>query len=399
MVIARYVLGSSELKNLTVFVRANGNAPLLLPLLFATFLAKNGFVYRQRRDQHGGVNFEPVYVRDNTAQNYLSCLHLFLDTLEAYAASSPDTQPLTPSSDNFGLVDQSLLATYLNEYLPQHCGTFRTLQLHRAALQAFFDWLAFFDLRDAVQLALRRDAADLLAEPSKSKEGVVQYVSRDFRRLLMLACRNMRDRLIIRCGFELGLRASENLALVLPDQKIGTAKKPGLLKLFSLAGSDNESGAFEYWLNGRHCKGGKSRPIMIPASLLRDMANYFDTERRGFLSSTGSNCPHLFINYGRSSKVPISRQLPTDIFRALRSEIPHMDQGLTYQDLRHTFATELYAMVTADNTVSDNGRALTLVQDCLGHSSPNSTRIYVHLFEKMQVIESSDRLLPTVHEN
>lgn len=390
VVLDRYELGSAPLNELTVFVRVADGVPLLLPLLFSAFLSKNGFLYREQRNQEANRTFIPSFVRRNTIQNYLSCLHLFLDTLEDFAASSSLSRTLTPSGDNLQLVDQALLATYLNEFLPRHCGSFKTLKVHQAALQAFFDWLTYFGFREGLEVPLRRSAQDRLGKPLKSKDGVIQYVSREFRRQLLLECRNKRDRLVLRTGYELGLRASENLGLVLFDQRIGRSKKPGLKKLFSKLEESDDLAVFEYWLHGRHCKGGKSRPITISSDLLRDMKDYFETERRQALRCRGDDSNHLFVNYGRQSRVPISPQFPTNLFRSARSRVPHMDQGLSYQDLRHTFATELFASLVTSSSVADASRALTIVQDALGHSSSRSTEIYVHLFEKMLAVEELD---------
>ena len=391
IVIPRYVLYGAELQNLTVFVRSATGAPLLLPLLFSAFLAKNGFIYREQRGRRKSPTFEPSFLSDSSVQNYLSCLHLFLDTLEEFSATSLDRRALTASGDNVQLVSQSLVSTYLNEFLPQHCGSPRTLTLHRAALQAFFDWLSYFGFVDGIKIPLRRASFDRLSKPAKSKEGVVQYISREFRRQLLCACKNKRDRLILRAGFEVGLRAGENHALILPDQRIGSSKKPGLLSLFESLDKADSGAALQYWLHGKYCKSGKSRPVTLSDSLLRSMREYYTTERRKALASSREDSPHLFVSYSRNGDLGMSRQFPTTLFRSLRSRVPQLDPRLSYHDLRHTFATELYASLVTNSVNSDKSRALTIVQDCLGHASSSSTEMYVHLFESMQAIENSDR--------
>ena len=386
-----YRLGDTTVKGLTVFVRTETKAPLLLPLLFAAFVAKNGFTYRQRRSRHKGNTLEPSYLRPYTVRNYLSCLNLFLDALEGFSVQCKHSGPHMPSGDNLHLVDERFLALYMSEYLPQYCGTFRTLQQHQAAIQAFFDWLTFFGFHVGARVPLRRDAQERLVRPTKSKEGVIQYISKVSRKLLLRECRFKRDRLVLRAGFELGLRASENLALVLPDQMIKGKRKPGLLTLFSRARQQGFDQPLDFWLDGRYCKYGKSRQILIPPALLEDFADYYDTERAEACASRKTSTKHLFINYGKLDRLEISPQFPTDLFRSVRRTAPFLDAGLSYHDLRHTFATELYSSLIEDDRGFGQNRALAIVQDRLGHASPSSTTRYVHLFEKMQLIESADR--------
>ncbi len=373
-----YQLGSDTLDRLVVFVDSRSGKPLLLPLLYSAFLARNGYIF-----SHEGSR--PSYLSETAIDNYLSCLHLFLDTLDEYAEESNEKTPF--STANLHLVTQEYLSTYFNEYLPPRFGSFRTLELHHAAIQAFFDWLAYFDFTPRISATLRRSAANKLGDSATDKSTVIQYVTRDFRRKLLLSCRNQRDRLIIRTGFELGLRASENLALVLQEQTIAGKRKPGLLSLFDAIEPSPTSTYYEFWLNGIYCKNGRSRAVAISAELLLALKSYFLGERAKRLASLGRNSDHLFVNYGRQRRVEISQQFPTDLFRRLRKKIPFLDQGLTYHDLRHTFGTELYGRLVSDMHGHSETRALTIVQDSLGHASPASTKIYVHLYEKMQFYE------------
>lgn len=377
--VTSYRLGSDTLDRLDVFVDARSGRPLLLPLLYSAFLSRNGYVYSHDDSR-------PSYLSERTIDNYLSCLHLFLETLDGYATNSKES--VTCSSAQLHLVDQEYVSTYLNEYLPPKFGSFRTLELHHAAIQAFFDWLTHFGFTSPVSASLRRNAATKLGDSTTDKSTVIQYIPRDFRRELLLSCRNHRDRLIIRAGYELGLRTSENVAFVLKDQNIAGRRKPGLLSLFNTLESSNRSDYYEYWLSGKYCKGSKSRAIAIPADFLFAMKSYLEGERAERLAQLRKKSDHLFVNYGRQSRIAISPQFPTDLFKRLRQEIPHLDQGLTYHDLRHTFGTELYSRLVSDMHGHSETRALTIVQDSLGHASPASTRIYVHLFEQMQMYEA-----------
>ena len=383
-------IGGRQLTELPVLVDATTGTPLFLPLLFTTFLVRNGFVFRQRRSRYSEGYLEKAYLTESTIQNYISALHLFLESLQEYSAGQDNNQT-TPSANQLNLVDQRFVSVYLNEYLPPMFGSFKTLNQHRASIQSFFDWLSQFGLSDGLTATLRNDVRVVLGNSKKDKSSVVQYISREHRQELLRNCKTERDRLILRTGFELGLRTSENLGLVIEKQRIQGILKPGLGQLFEQLRNNSTTPAFEYWLNGRYCKGGRSRPLQIPRRLLTAMSTYFDGERKRMTKILGKSSDHLFINYSRIAKAEISNQFATDLFRSLRSNVENLDRSLSYHDLRHTFGTELYAsLVGPEGHGRSEQRALTIVQDRLGHSDPRSTLIYVHLFEQMQLAEGID---------
>lgn len=383
-------IGGRRIDELPVFTDAATGRPFLLPLLFTTFVVRNGFVFRQRTSRYSDPHFEESYLTKKTMENYFSALHLFLESLQDYSASYSD-QRSRANADQLHLVDQRFISIYLNEYLPPRFGSVKTLRLHQASIQSFFDWLSRFGFVEGLEATLRNDVHDRLGTSRKDKSSVVQYIPRNLRQELLQHCRTERDRLILRAGYELGLRAAENRGLILEDQHIRSTRKPGLIQLFNKSVENPDATAFEYWLNGRYCKGGKSRPILIPRRLLNAMRVFFEGERKSALEKRTASSDHLFVNYSRNAKVEISEQYPTDLFRSLRGEVQNLDPKLSYHDLRHTFGTELFAsLVGPEGSGRSEQRALAIVQDRLGHSSAQSTLVYVHLFAQMQLAERPD---------
>ena len=378
-----------KLPALSVFFTADHEL-LVLPLLYAHHLARHGFVYEEIiKNGNPTGRYYHNYLSDRSILNYISHLHGFLDAIEEYSFELK--KPNLPSATNLHLVNNKLVNRYLNHYLPPKMGSFASLEAHRTGLQAFFNYLKRFGFHDGLNVTLSKSARDRLGDRSyKNKEGVVQYISREFRRLLLRECSTDRDRLILRVAFEMGLRASETRCLVLVDQIVARHSHKGLLALFEELADLNKK-SFEFWLNGSlGTKGAKSRRAVISRDLLESIKRYYDNERFNINSLRGfEDCNHLFVSY--SDGKPLSPRYPTKLFAKLRNKIEHLDKYLSYHDLRHTFATELYAtLIENKHGVRSQERALTIVADRLGHSYVSSTEKYVHLFEHMKAIEESD---------
>lgn len=106
---------------------------------------------------------------------------------------------------------------------------------------------------------------------------------------------------------------------------------------------------------------------------------------------------HLLINTkGKNKGHCISARLPSDVFSEYAKKLKGLPSKISYHDLRHTFATELYH----DELLDDNGSetrsesaALIVVAERLGHSMgkdgyPSSVTIrYIRLRSIMQVAE------------
>jgi len=156
-----------------------------------------------------------------------------------------------------------------------------TLEQAKRALTSYRLFLSNLRIGDIPTLTLNRDVLANL-NSSKIVHSASDYVSREERNIIMQACRNERDRLIIRCGYQLGLRTSENRALCLHDQKIKGFTKPGLLSLFKQLDSSQQE-TFVYTLNGIYTKYKKSRDIYIPRALLEAFRSYYENERKQFI--------------------------------------------------------------------------------------------------------------------
>ncbi|MCC7362794.1 MAG: tyrosine recombinase XerC [Dehalococcoidia bacterium] len=127
-------------------------------------------------------------------------------------------------------------------------------------------------------------------------------------------------------------------------------------------------------------KGAKERVVLFGSPAMEALEAYL-RDGRGKLSQGPE--PALFLN--RSGGRLTARSVQTMIKRcALAAGIaedvhPHL--------LRHSFATHLL----------DGGADLRIVQDLLGHSSPNTTQIYTHV-SRTQLAKISDQAWQAIAE-
>ena len=150
--------------------------------------------------------------------------------------------------------------------------------------------------------------------------------------------RGLRDRAIVLCLLDLGLRAQEVANLQLSD-----------LNLSGLS------------LRVPAVKGGRERVMPLPSHVAAGLGAYVARCRSAYPG------PHLFLRHRSFAGQPFSlsglRQAMRRAFR--RCGFPHHWTG-THR-LRHTFATRLYVQGTAPKKIAD----------LLGHRDLTSTNSYV----------------------
>ncbi len=368
---------------------------LLLPLLFALNVARTGSVINWKRIQKGRrqdsvEEMEWCFVTPNTVRTYMSCLFSFLIYLNRNADKSG-----WPSSHETFRCDDSFVNSYLNDALPLTAKSTASLNVARASLTAYFNFLEYLEIRPRLRLTIYRKTKQLVAYRD-DRPRKVSYVSREQRSALLRMCRSQCERLILRTGYELGLRSAENLGLRLSGDT-------GLIEIFDQLDSSRfkDVQRFSYHLNGRFSKRGRSRWLYIDRSMLRDMRDYYLGERKRVLWKSGqpeSDC--LFLTASKSSPGrPISARHASNLFAKRKLETPSIGPSSSYHDLRHTFATELYHAELASKPgreTRSESAALLVVSERLGHSpgrdgySSSTTTRYIRLRDTMHYVEGLD---------
>lgn len=141
----------------------------------------------------------------------------------------------------------------------------------------------------------------------------------------------------------------------------------GGLRISELAALDAGQLDRDDWSAIVHGKGSKERLVLFGEPAMRAVEAYLANGRP--VLATGPE-PALFLNrFGRRLSVRAMQSLVKH--HALAAGIP---EDVHPHLLRHSFATHLL----------DGGADLRIVQDLLGHSSPNTTQIYTHVSRTRQ---------------
>jgi site-specific recombinase XerD len=118
-------------------------------------------------------------------------------------------------------------------------------------------------------------------------------------------------------------------------------------------------------LHVRHGKGGKDRYVPLPVRTLQLLREYWRTHRNPVWMFPSEGKDH--IELGKSTE-PMHKSSVQDAFRAALKETK-INKAASVHTLRHSWATHLL----------EAGVNLRLIQEYLGHNSPETTSIYTHL--------------------
>jgi integrase len=128
-------------------------------------------------------------------------------------------------------------------------------------------------------------------------------------------------------------------------------------------------------------KGNRARTIYVPAPLMMTLYDYTlfgeGVKRMKHAIMRQEDTSKLFLNY--LGKTYSDNSLNSLLNKLYKNR--HIDFMVTPHMLRHTYATiELYA----ESMHKDLAQALSWVRDRLGHSSIQTTMIYIHCIEQME---------------
>lgn len=366
------------------------SSPPILPLMFSTHLSRHGVVYEAREvaDESSRRRISSLMERevsDATIRSYIYSLAKFLSYLEECQVHHQ-----TPGMHESSACSARFVNHYLNHILANELDSSQSLNTHRSALIAYYNWLTYMEISPRLELKIDRRTRQFMAEKNK-KQNYIQYVSRYQRNELLNACETLAEKLMMRMGFEVGLRTSELMGLRLSGEK-------GLLTLIGQLDDNDFShvNQFRYWLHGRYTKGSKSRWIYFDRFLLQDMKRYLETERQWVIDQTGSNDDSFFLRTDqRFIGTGIGKEQGSRVFTK-RARSAGLNPLLHFHDLRHTFATELFHAELAGpdgRETRSESAALIVVAQRLGHSigrdgqPPRVTTVYIRMQLEMLQVE------------
>lgn len=179
-----------------------------------------------------------------------------------------------------------------------------------------------------------------------------EQVSELFAGIDRTTCLGMRDYAVYALMYQLGLRVGELHRLNLTDVDLQSRK-------LNVIG-----------------KGRRRRELALNAQAFQILSEWLAVRRR-FKSSDDS--PALFLS--KKGKRLAIRTMEDNFVKLLKRVKFNVPFKITCHTLRHTFASHL----------NDNGEDILVIQSLLGHSSPRSTRVYIHPSEQ-RVREAMEKL-------
>lgn len=239
-----------------------------------------------------------------------------------------------------------------------------------------------------------------LSIPKNSRQNMVKntrrktapkYVTHKIRSLMIEDCRTIRDEVILRCGWELGLRTKENTGIFYNDFFYGKDTHKGIKSLIEDMEKDEKIFTFDYYLPGtfvkqsRHVSGvstGEGRILKIPRNLLMRMKDYIHEERAAL--NDEQRC--LFVNARGDKKTikgtSISESRATTVFEVARNRLikkqnepdyqgAMIDEANTYHHGRHTFGTELFHLLLNGrdtSSITPDSDVMHTVAERMGHA-------------------------------
>jgi len=121
-------------------------------------------------------------------------------------------------------------------------------------------------------------------------------------------------------------------------------------------------------------KGAKDRQVKFPLRLLRSIDRYINTERRMLLKRSGSKTDFIWVSH---KGLPIK---PSAINKAFEANHKRTGIRINPHSLRHSYAVNRLQYLQDRNVKS----ALKILQGELGHSSLQTTQIYLHETDLMR---------------
>lgn len=193
---------------------------------------------------------------------------------------------------------------------------------------------------------LERDWATFNYLGVQKQHRLPTVLSREEVRCILSSVYTYHNRVFLSCVYACGLRLQEALHLEASD--IDSARM---------------------LIHVHRGKGAKDRLIPLPARLLPMLRAYWKTHRHKCLifPALGRNC-----RSGANAKHPMAKSSVQGAFKNAVREAGIRKKRVTIHTLRHSYATHLL----------EKGVNLRVIQRYLGHSSIDTTMIYLHLTEK-----------------
>ena len=374
---------SRTIEQLGVFVH-DDDTLILIPSFYCLFILNHLSHYKQvDKKLKSGKNQTQLVQTDinkETAEQYISHLDRFLRYLHQSDQENPE--------QNWLMLNHNLPADIINHYIndifiEKEKGSRTAANQCVSALTSYYNYLTKVGLTSYKSLSIWAGNKTIAQKNTKRREAI-KYIPQSTRNALVRQCTNLRDKIILRCGAELGTRTKEVPGLYLKDFEYGQETRKGLLTLFNEMDANPEKTVFEYFLPGKNSKGkpgkgGMSRKLYIEAELLQAMQEYYQQERPNSEHNT------FFLKVDkRGYGEPIPNNQASSIFKQMKDKLLLMqeqDNSLTYKIhedhvfhiMRHSFGTDKFYQIANDvgcaiDAITASSTVMIQIAKLLGHS-------------------------------
>ncbi|WP_350544862.1 tyrosine-type recombinase/integrase [Pseudoalteromonas sp. 5-MNA-CIBAN-0065] len=384
VILKNFKHGSRTIEKLDVFV-ADDDCLILIPSFYSLQLYYHLKHYIQiDKKLKNGINQTQLIELDIskvTASQYISHLDRFLRYLHQSGQVSPDK--------NWLMLNHNLPPEIINHYIndvfileQKHSMTSATQCV--SALSSYYNYLTKIGLTSYKSLSIA-PGNKTIAKKNTMRREAVKYLPQSTRNALYRQCTTMRNKLILKCGSEVGTRAKEIAGFYLNDFEYGQKTRKGLLTLFDEMKANPNQTVFTYFLPGVNSKakpgkGGMSRNLYIEAGLLEEMQEYYQQERP---VNSESNAFFLKVDnstYGES----ITEEQASSIFKNAKDkllQVQDRDNAHTYKIhkdhvfhvMRHSFGTDKFYEYAKNigneiDAITANSAVMIQIAELLGHS-------------------------------
>lgn len=236
-----------------------------------------------------------------------------------------------------------------------------TITAYLNSVKLFYAWIAGKKLYPNI--------AEIVKAPRRAQEHTKKHIAKDKAQDMLkhLASKNTkRDYALVKLMFNTGIRTIEAARANIQDIKLEPY-------------TDSETGETQYrrvlYIQGKGHR-AKDRIVNIHESVYNTIKEYLDTERKG--AKGGEPLFTSYSNHHGKGQALTTRSISRICKEALK-EIGLEDRAFSAHSIRHTTAVTLLRLK----------HSLEEVKDVLGHTSTDTTRIYIHDIEKEQHLEKA----------
>jgi len=375
---------SRTIEQLDVFVH-DDDSLILLPSLYSLFLYYHLSHYKQiDKKLKNGKNQTQLVQKDIsevTAEQYVSHLDRFLRYLHQSDQEKPNQNWLMLNHN----LPPDIINFYINDiFIERDKGSSTAATQCVSALTSYYNYLVKVGLTQTYKSLRILPGNKAIAQQNTKRRKAIKYIPQSTRNALIRQCTNLRDKLILRCGAEIGTRAKEVTGFYLKDFEYGQKTRKGLLTLFNEMDDNPDETVFTYYLPGKNSKGkpgkgGESRDLYIEVDLLKKMQDYYLQER------PNSECNTFFLKVDtRGYGEPIPNNQASNVFRKMKNKLLKMqeqDNSLTYKIeedhvyhiMRHSFGTDKFYEYSLDtgteiDAITASSSVMIQIAELMGHS-------------------------------